>query len=155
MSNSNINRIEPIVPLPSYSKYSRRGKVGEFLFGKPTETEEFTKAKEMRFREMEEKKLQEEEENIKERDRLIREKHGKEMVNREMDKKKELIDDIKQLEECKKKIKVCGICEKQLDPSDFYFDNTKNENSVVMVGNGRYKQDGRDVYPIPKKKMNS
>jgi len=154
MSNSNINRIEPIVPLPSYSKYSRRGKVGEFLFGKPTETEEFTKAKEMRFREMEEKKLQEEEENIKERDRLIREKHGKEMVNREMDKKKELIVDNEQLKKCKEKIKVCGICKKQLDPSDFYFDNTKNENTVVMVGNGRYKQDGRDAYPIPKQNKN-
>jgi len=148
MSNSNINRIEPIAPLPSYSKYSCRGKVGECLFGKSIETEEFTKAREKRLGEMKEKKLQEEEENMKERDRLIREKHGEEMVNREMDKKKELIDDIKQLEECKKKIKVCGICEKQLDPSDFYFDNTKNENTVVMVGNGKYKEDGRNVFDV-------
>jgi hypothetical protein len=65
MSNSNINRIEPIVPLPSYSKYSCKGKLGECLFGKSTETDEFTKAREERFREMEEKKLQEEEENMK------------------------------------------------------------------------------------------
>lgn len=155
MSNSNINRIEPIAPLPSYSKYSCRGKVGECLFGKSTETEEFTKAREERLREMKEKKLQEEEENMKERDRLIREKHGEEMVNREMDKKKELIDDIEQLEECKKKLKLCGICKKQLDPSDFDFGNTKNENSVVMVGNGRYKQDGRDAYPILEKNKNT
>jgi hypothetical protein len=152
MSNSNINRIEPIAPFRSYSKYSCKGKLTECLLGKSTETEEFTKAREERLREMKEKKLQEEEENMKERDRLIREKHGEEMVNREMDKKKELIVDNKQLEECKKKIKVCGLCQKQLDPSDFNFGNTKNENTVVMVGNGKYKEDGRNVYPIPTKK---
>jgi hypothetical protein len=148
MSNSNINRIEPIAPFRSYSKYSCRGKLTECLLGKSTETEEFTKAMEERLREIKEKKLQEEEENMKERDRLIREKHGEEMVNREMDKKKELIVDNKQLEECKKKIKVCGLCQKQLDPSDFNFGNTKNENTVVMVGNGKYKEDGRNIFDV-------
>jgi len=148
MSNSNINRIEPIAPFRSYSKYSCKGKLTECLLGKSTETEEFTKAREERLREIKEKKLQEEEENMKERDRLIREKYGEEMVNREMDKKKELIVDNKQLEECKKKIKVCGLCQKQLDPSDFNFGNTKNENTVVMVGNGKYKEDGRNVFDV-------
>lgn len=151
MSNSNINRIEPITPLTSYSKYSCRGKVGECLFGKSTESEEFIKAREKRLIEMEEKKRHEEKENMKERERLIgeiREKHGEEMVNREMDKKKELIADNKQLEECKKKIKVCGLCQKQLDPSDFDFGNTKNENTIVMVGNGKYKEDGRNVFDV-------
>jgi hypothetical protein len=157
MSNSDINRIGvgDKKLLPKDSKYPHsRGKIANFFLGEQAETDEFKKEKEKRrFREIEEKKLQEEE-NIKERDRLIREKHGEEMVNREIEKKKDLIDDIKQLEECKKKIKVCGLCNKQLDPSDFYFDNTKNENTVVMVGNGRYKQDGRDAYPIPKQNKN-
>ena len=151
MSNSNINRIEPIAPLPSYSKYSCRGKLDECLFGKSTETEEFTKAKEKKLREIEEKKHHEELKNSYERERVIgeiRKKYGEEMVNREMDKKKELVADNKQLEECKKKIKVCGLCQKQLDPSDFYFGNTKNENTVVMVGNGKYKEDGRNVFDV-------
>lgn len=100
---------------------------------------------------MKEKKLQEELKNTYERERVIgeiRKKHGEEMVNREMDKKKDLIADNKQLEECKKKIKVCGLCQKQLDPSDFNFGNTKNENTVVMVGNGKYKEDGRNVFDV-------
>ena len=148
MSNSNINRIEPIAPLLGYSKYSCRGKMGECLFGKSTatESEEFLKARKERLIEMEEKKRQEELKNIYEGEKPIREKHGEEMVNREMDKKKDLITDNKQLEECKKKIKVCGLCQKQLDPSVFYFGNTKNENTVVMVGNGKYKEDGRNVF---------
>jgi len=151
MSNSNINRIEPISPFRSYSKYSCKGKLTECLLGKPTETDEFTKAREKRLGEMKEKKLQEELKNTYERERLIgeiRKKHGEEMVNREMDKKKDLIADNKQLEECKKKIKVCGLCQKQLDPSDFNFGNTKNENTVVMVGNGKYKEDGRNVFEV-------
>ena len=150
MNNSNINRIEPLTPLPSYSKYSCSGKMGECLFGKSnaTESEEFIKAREERLIEMKEKKRQEELKNIYEGEKPIREKRGEEMVNREMDKKKDLVADSKQLEECKKKIKVCGLCQKQLDPSDFYFGNTKNENTVVMVGNGKYKQDGRNVFEV-------
>lgn len=150
MNNSNINRIEPLTPLPSYSKYSCRGKMGECLFGKSTatESEEFIKAREERLIEMKEKKRQEELKNIYEGEKPIREKRGEEMVNREMDKKKDLVADSKQLEECKKKIKVCGLCKKQLDPSDFYFGNTKNENTVVMVGNGKYKEDGRNVFEV-------
>jgi hypothetical protein len=150
MNKSNINRIEPIAPLPSYSKYSCRGKVGECLLGKSMESVEFTKAREDKLREMEEEELKNRYE--KERPSEIRKKHGEEMVNREMDKKKELIDDIEQLEECKNKIKVCGLCGEQLDPSDFYFDNTKNENTVVMVGNGKYKKHGRNALPLPVEK---
>ena len=66
MSNSDINRIEPLLPLGA--KYSCMGKfmgkAGECLFGKPTERAGFVKARGKRLIEMDEKERQEELKNI-------------------------------------------------------------------------------------------
>lgn len=151
MNKSNINRIEPIAPLPSYSKYSCRGKVGECLFGKSTETQKQMNLREERLNKMSQEKIVERIQKNEEKETFFKEtlekKYGNELVTRENNEVGKLKMNKLSLDKCEKKLKQCGICREQLDPSNF-----GNENTVVMVGNGRYKQDGRDAYPIPKKK---
>jgi hypothetical protein len=151
----NINRIDPLEEdhLPSYSKYSCRGKVSKCLFGKPAETQKQMNLREERLNKMSQEKIVERIQKNEEKETFFKEtlekNYGNELVTRENNEVGKLKRNKLSLDKCEKKLKQCGICREQLDPSNF-----GNENSVVMVGNGRYKQDGRDAYPIPKKNKN-
>ena len=135
MSNSNINRIEPVVP---YSKL-----LGNYL--RPSSTtskilrneENYKGLIEERLKEMDEKENVERIKKNKEQEALFKEKlkknYGNELFAREIDEVGKLKTNELSLGECEKKLKMCGICGGHLDPSNF-----GNEYSVVMVGDGRH-----------------
>ena len=156
MSNSNINRIEPIVP---YSKYWARSTIPGIISrirhgGPPQKREKYKELIQERLNKMSQEEIVERIQKNEEKEGLFREtlekKYGNELVTREINEVEKLKRNELSLEECEKKLKQCGICSEQLDPSNF-----GNENSVVMVGNGRYKQDGRNAYPILEKNKNT
>ena len=136
MSNSDINRIEPIVP---YSKllgnYHRPSSTTSKIL---RNEENYKGAIEEKLKEMDEKENVERIQKNKEHEALFEEKlkknYGNELFAREINEVGELKTNQLSLgEECKKKLKMCGICGGHLDPSNF-----GNENSVVMVGDGRH-----------------
>jgi hypothetical protein len=139
MSNSNINRIEPIVP---YSKllgnYHRPSSTTSKIL---RNEEKYKGAIEERLEEMDEKENVERIQKNKEQETLskekLKEKYGNELFAREINEVGKLkTNELSLGEECKKKLKMCGICGGHLDPSNF-----GNENSVVIVG------DGENTYP--------
>jgi hypothetical protein len=90
---------------------------------------------------MDEKENVERIQKNKEQETLFKEKlkenYGNELFAREINEVGKLkTNELSLGEECKKKLKMCGICGDDLDPSNF-----GNENSVVIVG------DGRNTYP--------
>lgn len=143
MSNSNINRIEPVVP---YSEYSPSSTTSGILSrirhgGPPQERKKYKGLIEERLKEMDEKENVERIQKNKEQEALFKEKlkknYGNELFAREIDEVGELKTNELSLGECKKKLKMCGICGGHLDPSNF-----GNENSVVIVGDGRHTYPG-------------
>ena len=139
MSNSDINRIEPIVP---YSEYLPSSTTSGILSrirhgGPPQERKKYKGLIEEKLKEMDEKENVERIQKNKEQEALFKEKlkknYGNELFAREINEVGELKTNELSLGECKKKLKMCGICGGHLDPSDF-----GNENSVVMVGDGRH-----------------
>jgi hypothetical protein len=64
----------------------------------------------------------------------LEKKYGNKLFAREINEVGKLkTNELSLGEECKKKLKMCGICGGHLDPSNF-----GNENSVVIVGDGRH-----------------
>ena len=139
MSNSNINRIEPIVPYSEYSPSSTTSGIASRIWngGPPQERKKYKGLIEEKLKEMDEKENVERIQKNKEQEALFKEKlkknYGNELFAREINEVGELKTNELSLGECKKKLKMCGICGGHLDPSDF-----GNENSVVMVGDGRH-----------------
>ena len=144
MSNSNINRIEPIVPYSEYEKYRSQVplSVSELLSRirnepPPQERKKYKGLIEERLKEMDEKENVERIQKNKEHEALFEEKlkknYGNELFAREINEVGELKTNQLSLGECEKKLKMCGICGGHLDPSNF-----GNENSVVIVGDGRH-----------------
>ena len=148
MSNSDINRIEPIVPYSEYEKYRSPVpfSVSELLSRiqhepPPQKRKKYKGLIEERLKEMDEKENVERIQKNEEKETLFKEtlekKYGNELVTREINEVGKLkTNELSLGEECKKKLKMCGICGGDLDPSNF-----GNENSVVIVG------DGRNTYP--------
>ena len=140
MSNSDINRIEPIVPYSEYSPSSTTSGIASRIWngGPPQKRKKYKGLIEERLKEMDEKENVERIQKNKEQEALFEEKlkknYGNELFAREINEVGELkTNELSLGEECKKKLKMCGICRGHLDPSDF-----GNENSVVMVGDGRH-----------------
>ena len=139
MSNSDINRIEPIVPYSEYSPSSTTSGIASRIWngGPPQERKKYKGLIEEKLKEMDEKENVERIQKNKEQEALFKEKlkknYGNELFAREINEVGELKTNELSLGECKKKLKMCGICGGHLDPSNF-----GNENSVVMVGDGRH-----------------
>ena len=145
MSNSNINRIEPIVPYSEYEKYRSQFplSVSELLSRirndpPPQKRKKYKGLIEERLKEMDEKENVERIQKNEEKETLFKEtlekKYGNKLFAREINEVGKLkTNELSLGEECKKKLKMCGICGGHLDPSNF-----GNENSVVIVGDGRH-----------------
>ena len=139
MSNPEINRIEPIVPYSEYSPSSTTSGIASRIWngGPPQERKKYKGLIEEKLKEMDEKENVERIQKNKEQEALFKEKlkknYGNELFAREINEVGELKTNELSLGECKKKLKMCGICGGHLDPSNF-----GNENSVVMVGDGRH-----------------
>ena len=140
MSNSDINRIEPIVP---YSEYLPSSTTSGILSrirhgGPPQERKKYKGLIEEKLKEMDEKENVERIQKNEEKETLFKEtlekKYGNKLFAREINEVGKLkTNELSLGEECKKKLKMCGICGGDLDPSNF-----GNENSVVIVGDGTH-----------------
>ena len=145
MSNSNINRIDPIVPYSEYEEYRSPVpfSVSEILSRiryepPPQERKKYKGLIEEKLKEMDEKENVERIQKNEEKETLFKEtlekKYGNKLFAREINEVGKLkTNELSLGEECKKKLKMCGICGGDLDPSNF-----GNENSVVIVGDGRH-----------------
>lgn len=156
MNNSDVNRIEPIVPLKYYSKYSNLGKMQNYFFGKTDETPEIKIAKEQRLKEMEDykKKLLDEQKKISDElfQKTLVKYRGEEIIDSEGNKLNEIMNNEKILDECKRRLGLCKICGQQLDPVTFSLNSSLSDDKkrVMIVGNGKY-EDGTSIFPKPNK----
>ena len=158
MNNSDVNRIEPIVPFKDYSSYSCVGRMNNCFFGKPNETPEEKIAKEQRLKEMEDykKKLSDEQKKLSDElfQKTLVKYRGNEIIGSEGNKLNEIMNNEKILDECKRKLGLCKICGQQLDPVTFSLNSSLSDDKkrVVIVGNGKY-EDGTSIFPKPKPKI--